>query len=82
VTDYIKNGENILKIEVANTWSNRLTGDAIAGKKYTNTNILRTILPAKTIEPGNQTRVPWAKVPLIESGLFGPVTLKTMQVIQ
>ena len=82
VTDYIKNGENILKIEVANTWSNRLTGDAIAGEKYTNTNILRTILPAKTIEPANQTRVLWAKVPLIESGLFGPVTLKTMRVIQ
>jgi hypothetical protein len=82
VTNYIKNGENILKIEVANTWSNRLTGDAIAGEKYTNTNVLRTILPVKTIEPADQTRVPWAKVPPIESGLLGPVTIKTVQLVQ
>ncbi len=78
VTNVIKSGNNKLTIEVSNTWSNRLTGDAITGEKYTNTNILKTILPSKSIEISNQTRVPWAKVPLIESGLLGPVTIKTI----
>jgi hypothetical protein len=32
-------GANELEIEVANTWANRLTGDAQGAGKYTNTNI-------------------------------------------
>jgi hypothetical protein len=57
ITGPAKAGENELEIEVANTWSNRLTGDAQgAGKKYTNTNVI------------------WRKdMPLMPSGLFGPV---------
>jgi|TARA_B110000908_G_scaffold67775_1_gene81881 hypothetical protein len=82
ITNIIKKGANKLTIEVANTWSNRLTGDAITGEKYTNTNILETMLPSKSIEPSDQTRVPWANVPLIESGLLGPVTIKTSQLIR
>jgi hypothetical protein len=69
-----------LTIEVSNTWSNRLTGDAITGKNYTNTNILKTVVANKGILPGDQTRVPWAEVPLIESGLLGPVSINTIQV--
>ena len=71
ITEFIKNGENILTIEVANTWSNRLTGDAITGEKYTSTNI----------KIGFE-RVPWAKVPLIESGLLGPVTIQTVKLVR
>lgn len=82
VTKWIKNGENILTVEVANTWSNRLTGDAIKGEKYTNTNILNTVLPGNSIVTSDQTRVPWAKVPLIESGLLGPVILQTVRLVQ
>jgi len=77
ITSMVKNGANTLTVEVANTWSNRLTGDAITGEKFTNTNIVNTIIPAKSIVTGDQTRIRWAKVPLIESGLLGPVTIQT-----
>ncbi len=73
VTGKLKNGKNQLVVEVANTWSNRLTGDAVTGENFTNTNIRSTIIPAPSIETGDQTRVPWKNVPLIESGLLGPV---------
>jgi len=60
LTGLVKPGDNLLEIEVANTWSNRLTGDALAagGRKYTNTNIR------------------WSKdTALLPSGLLGPVRL-------
>jgi hypothetical protein len=82
VSDVIKNGENSLVIEVANTWSNRLIGDAITGEKYTNSNISNTIVAVKGMNPGNQARVPWVKVPLVESGLLGPVTIKKLESIK
>lgn len=78
VTNLLKPGENSLTVEVANVWSNRLKGDALTGQKFTNTNITNTIIPVPTIEPGNQKRIPWAEVPLIESGLLGPVTIRTV----
>jgi len=80
VTNIIEPGDNYLIVEVANTWSNRLTGDAITGKNFTNTNISKTVVAKSGILPGDQTRVPWAEVPLIESGLLGPVSIKTTQV--
>lgn len=56
----LKAGPNLLEIEVANTWSNRLTGDAVSsGKKYTHTNI--------------RWRKDTA---LLRSGLMGPVRLE------
>ena len=70
ITETLKAGPNKLAIEIANTWSNRLTGDAITGDKYTSTNITSTV-----IEKGYFIQVPWAEVPLIRSGLFGPVKL-------
>jgi hypothetical protein len=76
VTHILKSGKNHLVIEVANTWSNRLTGDANTGEHFTNTNIVNTVLPVEGMLPGARTRVPWADVPLIESGLLGPVTLE------
>ncbi len=67
VTGALRAGSNELVVEVANTWNNRLVGDALGagGRKYTRTNV--------TGDAG----VPWAKVPLRRSGLFGPVRLVT-----
>ncbi len=60
-------GRNRLEIEVANTWSNRLVGDARSPQKerYCRTNITGSGTPRK----------PWRDVPLHESGLLGPVRL-------
>jgi hypothetical protein len=65
VTEAAKPGKNHLVVEVANTWSNRLTGDARAtgGKRFTNTNMTRALT----------WEVPWKDAPLHESGLLGPV---------
>ncbi|MFC5411129.1 glycosyl hydrolase [Larkinella bovis] len=68
ITNWVKTGENTLKIEVANTWSNRLTGDALTGEKFTKTNISI-----------GYRGTPWKQVPLIESGLLGPVTIQTIK---
>jgi hypothetical protein len=69
VTDVIKQGTNNLSVKVANTWSNRLTGDAITGEQFTNTNITNA----------NKNLTPWKDLPLKESGLFGPVQLVTIK---
>jgi predicted SnoaL-like aldol condensation-catalyzing enzyme len=73
VTDAIKPGLNSLKIEVANTWSNRLTGDALTGENFTQTHVETTVI--KGIP---NRRFPWNEAPLIPSGIFGPVTLTTV----
>lgn len=74
VTEYIKPGDNVLEIEVANTWSNRMVGDRLTeGKDYTYSNIQVTSLKGL-----DKIRFPWAEVPLIESGLLGPVKLITL----
>lgn len=67
ITNVVRTGENTLTVAVANTWSNRLTGDAITGEKFTNTNISI-----------GYKGTPWKQVPLIESGLLGPVTIQTV----
>lgn len=72
--EILKNGDNVLTVEVANTWSNRLTGDAVTGQNYTNTNISTTIVPGL-----DKIYIPWKEVPLIRSGLFGPVKLFTLK---
>jgi hypothetical protein len=72
VTDVIKNGENSLVVEIANVWSNRLTGDANTGEKFTSTNIRSNIERASS----------WKDVPLVKSGLFGPVTIQTVKLVK
>jgi len=59
-----KDGENLLEIEVANLWANRLIGDASlpAEKRLTRT----TVNPYKPTDP------------LRRSGLFGPVKLESL----
>ncbi len=69
ITDAVKAGTNQLKVEVANTWSNRMTGDALTGEKFTNTNIVKA----------NKNLTPWGEVPLKKSGLLGPVTILTVK---
>lgn len=76
ITGILNQGDNTIRVEVGNTWSNRITGDALTGEKYTNTNMKSTIIPAPTMETGDQKRYPWAQVPLIKSGLLGPVTIQ------
>ena len=73
VTEALKPGINTLKIEVANTWSNRLTGDAVTGGNFTRTHVEATVI--KGIP---KVRVPWKDAPLIPSGILGPVTLTTV----
>ena len=60
--DGMKAGENVLEVEVVNSWRNRLVGDRgkPKDKRYTQTNI--------TI------RDDWE---LLESGLLGPVVIGT-----
>ena len=63
ITKALRPGKNELKIEVTNTWFNRMKGDLL--------------LPEK--ERITQTNAPfWAKdKPLLPAGLLGPVTLVT-----
>lgn len=65
LTPAARPGKNRLEIAVANSWANRLIGDARAasGPRYTRTNITAT------------NGIPWAKKEPLESGLFGPVRL-------
>jgi hypothetical protein len=67
LTEAARPGLNTLEIEVANTWANRIVGDTGLPKEQhrTRTNITGTGTP----------RVPWADLPLRDSGLFGPVRL-------
>jgi hypothetical protein len=65
ITDKVKAGENQLKIEVVNTWVNRIIGDMKLPEKE-----------RKTWAP----HLPYnADSPLQPSGLFGPVTIKNIQ---
>jgi hypothetical protein len=65
ITQMAVAGNNRLRVQVANTWSNRLVGDARLPeeKRITRTNIRGT---------GGRA---WKDVPLLRSGLFGPVRL-------
>jgi hypothetical protein len=67
ITKAAQPGLNSLEIEVANSWANRIVGDTAlpADQRRTRTNITGTGTP----------RVPWADLPLRNSGLFGPVRL-------
>lgn len=67
ITELVRPGENRLEVEIANTWSNRLVGDALlpVEQRIGRTNITGSGTP----------RRPWRDVPLHRSGLFGPVRL-------
>ena len=67
VSQALKSGINTLEVEVANTWANRLIGEARSAteKKYCRTNITRSGTQWKT----------WKEIEPRPSGLFGPVRL-------
>jgi hypothetical protein len=65
VTAAARPGPNTLVVEVANTWSNRLAGDA---RSPAASHVARTNITASH-------GIGWKDVPLIPSGLFGPVRL-------
>jgi hypothetical protein len=69
ITEAARTGQNELVIEVANTWSNRLVGDAHSpeDQRFCRTNITKALT----------WQSPWKDTPLLESGLLGPVQLVT-----
>ncbi len=71
ITGAARPGANDLVVEVANTWSNRLAGDASLPKdeRRTRTNVQHT---------GGQS---WKDTPLLESGLFGPVRILPAKIV-
>ena len=75
ISSAIKPGTNNLSIEVANTWSNRLTGDGrqAGDRQYTKTNISG---------PNFQNNILWKDAPLLESGLLGPVVIYVAKKIE
>jgi hypothetical protein len=66
-TGALRTGQNHLTVAVANTWNNRLVGDAHLpeDQRYCRTNM----------QQSRTWRTPWKDTPLIESGLLGPVQL-------
>ncbi|UCE50625.1 MAG: hypothetical protein JSW47_10760 [Phycisphaerales bacterium] len=73
ITQTAKPGKNKLVVEVANTWSNRLVGDAKLpeDQRYCRTNMTHSLT----------WEAPWGKTPLLESGLLGPVRLVTAKTV-
>jgi len=71
ITDAARAGRNELIVEVANTWSNRLAGDARLpeDQRKTRTNVQHTA--------GHS----WKETPLLESGLFGPVRVLPAKIV-
>ena len=65
VTNFIRNGENKLQVEVINLWPNRLIGDSKlpASERFTQTNITK-------FEAADSEQL------LRESGLLGPVSIE------
>ena len=72
VTAVLKPGENHLRVEVINTWSNRIIGDINSPKKYTYTNL----------NVRGSRELLWTETPLVESGLLGPVRIETVTAIK
>jgi hypothetical protein len=69
LTNLVKQGENELKIEVVNTWVNRLIGDSRLPAAQR-----QTWCPVNPFKPQD---------PLQPSGLFGPVSIQSLpQVLQ
>lgn len=74
ITSYVRPGRNIMVVEVANVWTNRLCGDAKLApeNRISNTNITR--LPNAWSYP--METIPNKEYGLRESGLLGPVTVR------
>ena len=64
ITDAVKPSGNVLEIDIANLWPNRIIGDSVLPpeRRFTHTNIVYT-----------------QDTPLWESGLLGPVKLELIE---
>jgi hypothetical protein len=69
ITEAARAGDNYLVIELANTLSNRMVGDAQLPEKYRQTK-------SNVIKGPTAWSTPWAELDLLESGLLGPVTVE------
>ncbi|MBE0535756.1 MAG: hypothetical protein IH624_08810 [Phycisphaerae bacterium] len=67
ITDAARSGRNVLEVRIANTWANRLVGDALSpvGERFCRTNIVGS----------GTVRKAWKDIELRRSGLFGPVRI-------
>jgi hypothetical protein len=72
VTGILQAGKNDLRIEVINTWANRIIGDITSEKKYTKTNL----------NVRGSRELLWTETPLVPSGILGPVVIKTVTIIK
>jgi hypothetical protein len=84
ITETVKQGQNLLKVEVANTWLNRLIGDDRTDTKFAITNLSKgnaNLLLNDHIIPNNVV-VPWKELKLSESGLIGPVMIRVIKVVR
>lgn len=81
VTDILRPGKNLLTIEVGNTWSNRIVGDHITGEHFTRTNLVSSVKPSGSMLSGDKEWLAWKNVPLIKSGLIGPVIISLETVV-
>ena len=62
ISKALKKGENTVRIDVVNTWNNRLVGDS---RLVPHKRITSTVYPFK-----------WDSKPLLPAGLLGPVTIE------
>ncbi len=67
ITRAVKPGRNTLEIVVANTWNNRLAGDAALPASQR-----RTFLSTQSVQPGTA---------LQPAGLLGPVTVRASRIV-
>jgi hypothetical protein len=79
ITGALRTGENQLTVEVANTWANRLCGDARLPReqRISNTNITR--LPNAWSYP--MDKIPNEEYDLLEGGMTGRVSIVTYDFI-
>ena len=91
ITDVAKTGENKLQVRIVNLWPNRLIGDEqLPEDSERNDNGTlkqwpQWLLDGRPSPTGRLTFTSWRlwkkDEPLLESGLLGPVTLRTTQMI-
>jgi len=79
ITEALRTGKNQLKVEVANTWANRLCGDARLPReqRISNTNITR--LPNAWSYP--MEKIPNDEYDLLEGGMTGKISIVTYEYI-
>lgn len=69
ISNKVKEGDNLLTIEVVNSINNALVGDAMKPAQFRHYKSNITKLP-------NAWRIPFAEAPLLNAGLIGPVQIR------